>query len=124
MWEGGMPRETHLELDGRITFGPTNSGHRHATTSRGTRADEWTHVAAFYHNGVTQIYINGDLDVENISSASAVRASPHQLTLGNNIENNDLWFQGRLDELRIWNRRRSAAEIKGSLNRPLWGDEG
>ncbi len=109
--------------EARIRFRPTDRTGRHITSDRGIRADEWTHIAVVYNDGTSQIYINGELDRENVSSSRRIGSTSNDLTLGSNTQLNDQWFQGQIDELKIWDRRRSVTEIISDYNRPLWGDE-
>lgn len=109
--------------EARIEFTPTSSSLRHVTSSSGIRADEWTHVTAVYNDGSAQIYINGELDAENVNSSRSISSSGNNLTIGSNTENNAQFFQGELDELRIWNHRRTNTDIQQDFNQVLWGDE-
>lgn len=116
----------YLESGGeeaRLTFTPSHLSGRHVTTNRGIPAGKWTHVAAVYRDGNTSIYINGELDVHNTSNPVNIGSPGNDVILGSNTERNGLFFKGRLDELKIWNRRRSVMEINSDFNRPLWGDE-
>src|SRR5581483_7880079 len=47
--------------------------------------------------------------------------STHQLRIGNSYGSE--FFSGQLDEIRIWNRARAAAEIAADYNRVLRGNE-
>lgn len=109
--------------EARIQFTPTDFGSRHVTSNTGIRAGEWTHVSAVYNDGNTQLYINGKLDVENINSSRSIGSTSNELTLGSNVENNGQFFQGEIDELRIWNKRRTLSEVESDFNKILWGDE-
>ncbi len=109
--------------EARIVFTPSAYSSRHVTSRQGIRANEWTHVAAVYNDGSAQIYINGKLDIENIDSNLNIGSSGEGLTLGSNTEQNGQFFQGEIDELRIWNKNRTLSEIQSDFNEILWGDE-
>jgi len=80
----------------------------------------WTHVAATRDaNGIWRIYYNGMLD------ATATQPAPRKL------ENLRIGWtsakggtQGALDEVRIWNRERTASEILANFDRALENDPG
>lgn len=109
--------------EARIVFTPSSYSSRHVTSRQGIRANEWTHVAAVYNDGKAQIYINGELDVEKINDSRAMGSADRGLTLGSNTEQNGQFFQGDIDELRIWNKNRTLSEIQSDFNEILWGDE-
>ncbi len=82
----------------------------------------WTHFALVYSNRVPRLYVNGSLarvglpSVKSFVHPSAnLGGSIQGLTYGN--------FQGQLDEVRIWNGARTAAQIQTNRNRSLIGDE-
>ncbi len=109
--------------EARVRFTPTGNSNWHLTSNRGIRSGEWTHVAAVYHNGNTQIYINGVLDAESVRSPNSMGSTSNDLVIGSNVQRNGLFFHGQIDELKIWNRQRTVTEIISDFNRPLWGNE-
>ncbi|MGL1934327.1 MAG: hypothetical protein OCD01_04885 [Fibrobacterales bacterium] len=79
---------------------------------------EWMHVAlTITPSGLISFYYNGDL----IDTAErGIYANPDAVTrsvnyLGNSAEDRDGVFDGRMDNARIWNRARTAAEIKDNM---------
>lgn len=109
--------------EARIRFTPSDFSSRHVTSSSGIRADEWTHVSAVYNEGNTHLYINGKLDAESTNDSRSISGTSNNLTFGSNVDQNDKWFQGSLDEVRIWNKSRTHSEIEADFNQLLWGDE-
>lgn len=67
----------------------------------------WKHVALVRDGAVTKIYFNGVLN----TTAPAVWTPAGVVRLGSN-GNNDRWWSGKLDDLTIFNRVLSAAEIQ------------
>ena len=94
--------------------------------------NQWTHVAVTYDGkSDVRFYINGEPVPVNTPADDTVFAplrgpilsSPEEdLYFGQN-RSGDRGFQGRLDELRVWNRVRSPEEIADSFQRPLFGYE-
>ena len=82
-----------------------------ATSATGLTLIEWHHLAATYDGEAVKIYINGDLDVSAPwTFTPAANTSP--LLIGAGRDNNQFFFQGLIDEVEIFNRALSAAEIR------------
>lgn len=78
----------------------------------------WTHLATTYDGGTFRLYVNG----VQAGSGSAGTISPSNAALrigGNNVWGE--WFQGRLDEIRIYNRALTSGEIQTDMNTPIDG---
>lgn len=84
-------------------------------------ADRWYHLAVTVEgNGKTTFYVDG-------------KASPSKRLQGSLPEGGTPWtvgrdfdsepFFGHMDEVRIWNRARTGAEIRGMMDLPAKGDE-
>jgi hypothetical protein len=77
----------------------------------------WTHLAATYDGATLQLYVNGVLT--GIQSGSgALITSTGVLRLGGN----NVWgefFQGRIDEVRIYSRALTQGEILSDMNTPI-----
>lgn len=68
---------------------------------------EWKHVAVSYAGGIAYFYINGALDSTQSVPGVQVGDINQPLYLG---RHNSLFFQGALDDLRVYNRAISAEE--------------
>jgi hypothetical protein len=76
--------------------------------------DVWTHLAATYDGTTLRLYVNG-LQVGTRAVSGALVTSTGALRIGGNA----VWgefFRGRLDEIRIYNRALTAAEIQADMN--------
>jgi hypothetical protein len=79
----------------------------------------WTHLAATYNNSSLNLYVNGNL-VRSVATSGALMTSTGVLRIGGN----SLWgefFQGIIDEVRIYNRALTQAEIQADMNTPVGG---
>ena len=77
----------------------------------------WSHVAGTYDGLTVRLFVNG-LQVGNTAYTGTIGTSAGVLRIGGN----SLWgefFQGRLDELRIYNRALSAAELQADMTTPI-----
>ena len=74
----------------------------------------WYHIAAVYDNtGRMALYIDGSLDIENLSAADGtLRDSAGDTEIGRSNATNARVWAGELDDVRIYNRALSAAEIQ------------
>ena len=77
----------------------------------------WSHLAATYDGTTIRLYVNG-VEAGTATGAGALPASANPLRIGGN----SVWgeyFKGRIDEVRIYNRALSAAEITADMNRAV-----
>ena len=83
-------------------------------------ANQWHHIAAVNDNGQRRLYINGSLT--SISgSALNVISNNDPIRLGSDYSSR--YFDGRIDEVRIWNIARNQEEIVSSMDSSLTGQE-
>lgn len=97
------------------------------------RYAEWTHVAGTYSStrGLFQIFINGELVGSTTNDASTtvrllgktLRQTTLPLVFGENPLVSGTFTTGMMDEVRIWNKARTAQEISENMSRRLSGSE-
>ncbi len=77
----------------------------------------WTHMAATYDNATLRLYINGS-EVRRQSMTGSMVTTTGALRIGGN----SLWgeyFEGTLDEVRVYSRALSAAEVQSDMGRAV-----
>lgn len=82
-------------------------------------ANEWTHLVATYDGQYQRLYVNG-VEVAKQGQSGLINSSTGNLRIGGNV----LWgeyFNGYIDEVRIYNRALSESEINGNLATPVSG---
>jgi hypothetical protein len=80
----------------------------------------WTHLAATYDGTTQRLFVNG-VQVATRATTGAIRASTGVLRIGgNNIWTNE-WFAGLIDEVRVYNKALTAAEIQADMVKPVSG---
>jgi hypothetical protein len=90
--------------------------------------DSWHHVAFIYDpaQGLARCYIDGAEHALTNNGTSglntAITSSSDPLLLGRR-SGDQFYFEGKLDEVRIWNTVRSAAQITENIGKELNGDE-
>ena len=79
-------------------------------------SDQWMHVAATLNGNKGKLYANG------VKVAEGTLQKPKNITrnvtsLGKSSSSNNHYFDGKIDEVRIWSAARSDAQIKGFMQR-------
>lgn len=77
----------------------------------------WSHLAVTYDGGTLRLYVNGT-QVANRLQPGAIATSTNALQMGGDTLYSQ-YFKGMLDEVRIYNRALSAAEIQTDMNTPV-----
>jgi len=123
----GWQFKTSLDT-GSQTFGIAVSGsandwtQRYSSTVRSLNV--WYHVAGVYNAAAQTLdfYVNGVLN--NGVLVGAIPASQLNSSANVNIgrRSDGLYFNGVIDEVRIYNRALTASEIQSDMNTPLPGN--
>ncbi len=105
-------------LGGKVSIGSANGGNWSAVTGSTTLPlNSWTHIAVSCENTAIKIYVNGVLDG---SGTMANRANASYVMLGNLMFNNEIKnsfaFQGKIDEVMIWDEIRIEENIQQDMN--------
>ena len=71
----------------------------------------WYHLVGVFIASTKErkLYIDGDLDIEDVASGALSGTDSYPLEMGRMGSN---YFDGKIDEVRIYNRALSAAEVK------------
>lgn len=85
-----------------------------------TANNKWQHVVGVWNNGQSlQLYVNGVLEKSTSTNGRTLRTSNTQSLIGsdNNLANNpSTFFNGSINDVKIWNRSLSATEIASLYN--------
>ncbi len=112
---GGGNYRLVLTPTNRACFGIRSSGGTYeetCTANNTVSTGVWTHILATFDDATTgQIYINGVLASSKTDFSVSRGDSTNPLYLGYSL-NNSQWFDGRIDDARIYNRVLSESEIK------------
>jgi hypothetical protein len=80
-------------------------------------ANTWYFLAATYDGKALNAYSNGVLMTSNTSMSGPADQDPAPLTFGKHSQLSQ-YFQGTVDEVRIYNRALTMAEIRSDMNSP------
>ena len=111
-----------INSGGSLTSRLGGSGSDHvsgATLSTGS----WYHIALVHDNSANTLkwYVNGT--EQNTNTSVDVPSNTGTFYLGTNSNANDKYFNGQIDEVRIWNDIRTASEIADNKDDELVGNE-
>jgi hypothetical protein len=116
---GGKPTEgwmLYAGLDNKWQFwlSDGHSGWTKIKTDAGVELNKWTYIAAIYSKGKASIYVNGE--PKNSSEVpKTVLNSNRPLRIGAGVTESEtakLFFNGLIDEVKIYNSSLTAEEIK------------
>jgi VCBS repeat-containing protein len=125
-------REGEYELaifpDGHLQWGFANTtpGWAWHDTGYVVNPGQWTHVAVTYDNGTVTTYANG-VAVDVFAGSGSIgdsHAALDELRIGGR-QNSPAgkYFDGRIDDVRIWNVARTQVEVSSAMNVELTGAE-
>ncbi|HEY7118821.1 MAG TPA: Ig-like domain-containing protein [Tepidisphaeraceae bacterium] len=77
----------------------------------------WTHLALTYNGSTLRLYVNGT-QVRSKNVSGNIVSSTGALRIGGNSSWGE-YFAGQLDEIRIYNRALSQAEVQTDMNTPV-----
>ncbi len=105
----------HDNKDGTLTVGWESSTNNRLDVSKViTSATLWYHIAIVVSNNRLKLYVNGSMKGQITSSKYSGLPKLGNLQFGHT--GNNEWWEGGLDEIRIWSCARTATEIKKNMN--------
>ncbi|MCP4441176.1 MAG: T9SS type A sorting domain-containing protein [Aureispira sp.] len=75
----------------------------------------WHHVAGTYDGTTMRLYVDG-VEVVNGAETQNIGSASNSLYLGEDPQWTGRYFPGRIEEVRIWNTARTAAEVLEDMN--------
>jgi hypothetical protein len=78
----------------------------------------WTHVAAAYDGGTWTLYVNGTLEATDAPGAVPRADSLEHAAIGTALDSTGAplgWFDGVVDEARVWNVARAQSDIQAGM---------
>ncbi|RIK73999.1 hypothetical protein DCC62_16160, partial [candidate division KSB1 bacterium] len=100
-------------------FGDGNQWNSFITDAAVLTLNTWNHVAVSFDGEWYRVYVNGILKY----STEALKGKTPVGTPVTTIGRVDNFFPGRLDDVRLWKRARTEAEIRADMSRQLGGNE-
>lgn len=106
--------EFHLNSSGRV-FWWWGGGSRSLTSSSSVTLNAWNHLAITYESGNQVIYING-ASVGTNNSTAAITLNNDDLFIGTDIAFHSRRFDGRIDEVKVYDETLNAQQINVVMN--------
>jgi hypothetical protein len=107
--------------DGPAGYANIGSVHRSVRQAAGLPLGAWTHVAVTYDGATQRLYVNGSA-VASRPQTGSILVSANPLRIGGNNAWAGEFFAGLIDDVRIYNRALSGAEIGADMNTPVGGE--
>lgn len=84
--------------------------------------NEWNHVAVWWGSTGMKMYINGELQLDSDVFNNGIVSSGSNLKIGVQ-QGENRYFNGIIDEVRIWNTQRTEEQIQENMYKTLNGNE-
>ena len=108
--------------NGSIMFDAVGDGTRLVSSPNTMPLNQWVHLACTYDGVVSSIFVNGNLVATGNFSGSVNRPNTI-IHIGTETNNSDQFWDGGIDEVRIWSIARTTAEIEECKSQQLTGIE-
>jgi Concanavalin A-like lectin/glucanases superfamily/Bacterial Ig domain len=104
--------------DSRIRIG---SNTRTVTGTNKLALNTWTHLASTYDGTTIRLYVNG-VQVSSLATTGNITTTSDLLRIGGSPALGTQYFAGLIDEVRIYNRALTQAQIQTDMNTPVAPD--
>ncbi len=127
-WETGVLKESTDDLVYALYTGATagrprgqirTGSHSRATGPSALPAGQWSHLATTWDGTTVRLYVNGT-QVASTAASGTLPPSASPLRIGGN-DIWDEWFDGTIDEVRVYSVARSSVQIAADMNTPVAG---
>ena len=113
------PYQLRIQPGGQVVSGIYENGGWSAVSSTfNLSTSQWYHIAASYDGAEMRLYINGDLDGQ-VSRVGSIPVVNSPLNIGRTNDVSYQYLNGKMDEVRLWNRTLCSEEIKNNMNSEL-----
>ena len=118
---GGLAYALYAHTGGRGPSGHATIGtaEPRARANTAVAANAWSHVATTYDGSIIRLYVNG-AQVATQTASGAVTTSTGAFRIGGNAVWAE-WYAGLIDDVRVYGRALSAAEIQTDMSTPVGG---
>ena len=113
-WTSGSNYPYILYMDsGTMKYAITNAAVSNAiTTGSAVSSGNWHHAALVYDGSLVRGYLNGNLDGTPTAQTGAIQTLATSTIIGSRDSGSFSFFNGVIDDVRIYNRALTAAEVQ------------
>jgi hypothetical protein len=105
---------------GKLNFALGDGSWHEITTSQILSLNTWQHIAGTFDGNKMRVYLNGN-PVDSLSYTGTITATPNiNLYLGAHVSYSR-FYNGIIDEVRIWKKCKTESEIKAGMNWEMCG---
>ncbi len=119
-YSGDFGAQFRVNLDGSLLYGEYSPWNFIQSDANSILPDVWTHVAVTKQGNDCNLYING---LNSTYSQFNINPVTSILHIGCRGVDMDGFFNGNIDEVRMWTIARTESEIQESMNNYLTGSE-
>lgn len=115
--QNGNDLDFQIQTDNRLYLYADGGSNTNAAFPGGLQLDTWQMLAATFDDnaGFQRLYLNGNLLAEQLSAPNHGPGNS-ELSIGENLLFTNRFLQGRMDEVAVFDRALSTAEISGLYN--------
>jgi Concanavalin A-like lectin/glucanases superfamily/Galactose oxidase-like, Early set domain/Bacterial Ig domain/Glyoxal oxidase N-terminus len=121
-WRTVMLKGRRSDLSYALYGGPSahvaTNGVTGLVNGPASTANTWEHLAATYDGTTLRLYIDGTLAGSSTARSGPMTPGDGPLTIGGNVIWGE-WFSGLIDEVRVYDRPLTAAEIQTDMATPV-----
>src|SRR5258708_3874484 len=100
-----------------VVGGTWTGGNQNAAAPTALALNAWTHLAATFDGATVRLYVNG-AQVASQAQTAPLATTTGTLQIGGDSYPNE-FFAGRIDQVRIYNRALTQAEIQADMTNPI-----
>lgn len=93
-----------------------NGGWKNVTTTLLLKLNQWNYVSCTYDGATIKPYINGVGESGTATAGSINNPTSPNVVIGANIANMTVGWNGKIDDVKVYNYARSAAQITQDMN--------
>jgi hypothetical protein len=105
-----------------IAFGTSGLSNVDLEGTTDVNDGQWHHVAGVFDGSTKYLFVDGNLDA-SVGATGSITANDYLVNIAENAESTGRYFNGLIDEVRIWNIARTQTQIQDNMNTVMTGNE-
>jgi len=106
-----------VNSQGKIKFNTYSNGYKwNVTSSIALNDGNWHHLTFLQTDNGGKMYLNGNLHKTDNSSGRVTLLTTNKTYVGGDLRDNNRWYSGKIDDIKIYNRALTESEIQTIYN--------